>query len=213
MPEHDHKNDIKEEPEPSPTPSPTPISTQNPAASPELSSKSATKEVIHSGRLYQLFTVVLSAVIAFSLDRAAKLWALSHLIFGEESAYWPGVLQFRLTNNTGAAFSLGRDHAPLMTIIATVYTFVFICWALNRLIKASAFAALERVGVGLIIGGACGNLFERYSQGCVTDFLEFAFFSFPIFNVADALIDVGLVLIFVDILFLHKDEGKPADAQ
>ena len=98
-------------------------------------------------------------------------------------------------------------------MIATVYTIVFICWALNRLIKASAFAALERVGVGLIIGGACGNLFERYSQGCVTDFLEFAFFSFPIFNVADALIDVGLVLIFVDILFLHKDEGKPADAQ
>jgi hypothetical protein len=66
----------------------------------------AAKEVIHSGRLYQLFTVVLSAVIAFSLDRAAKLWAFSHLIFGEESAYWPGVLQFRLTNNTGAAFSL-----------------------------------------------------------------------------------------------------------
>jgi lipoprotein signal peptidase len=67
---------------------------------------------VHTGRLYQLFTVVISAVIAFSLDRAAKLWALSHLIFGEESAFWPGILQFRLTNNTGAAFSLGRDHAP-----------------------------------------------------------------------------------------------------
>jgi signal peptidase II len=56
---------------------------------------------------------------------------------------------------------------------------------------------------------------ERYSQGCVTDFIEFAFINFPIFNVADALIDVGLVLIFVDILFLHKhkDDGEPADAQ
>ena len=171
------------------------------------------EKIIHSGRLYQLFTVVISAAIAFGLDRAAKLWALSHLIFGEVSPYWPGLMQFRLTNNTGAAFSLGRDHAPLMTTIATVYTIIFVCWALNRLIKASAFAALERVGVGLIIGGACGNLFERYSQGCVTDFLEFAFVNFPIFNVADALIDVGLVLIFVDILFLHRGEGKAADAQ
>ncbi|MFA6212743.1 MAG: signal peptidase II [Candidatus Obscuribacterales bacterium] len=178
----------------------------------ELAVKSD-KKVVHSGRLYQFFTVVISAIVAFSLDRAAKLWALSHLIFGEESAYWPGILQFRLTNNTGAAFSLGRDHAPLMTGIATIYTIIFICWALNRLVKASAFAALERVGVGLIIGGACGNLYERYSQGCVTDFLEFAFVSFPIFNVADALIDVGLVLIFVDILFLHKDEGKALDGQ
>ncbi|MDP3509679.1 MAG: signal peptidase II [Candidatus Melainabacteria bacterium] len=182
---------------------------------PDAEPKEEPKQVVHTGRLYQLFTVVISAVIAFSLDRVAKLWALSHLIFGEDSVFWPGILQFRLTNNTGAAFSLGRDHAPLMTIIATVYTIVFICWALNRLLKASAFAALERVGVGLIIGGACGNLYERYSQGCVTDFIEFAFINFPIFNVADALIDVGLVLIFVDILFLHKhkDGGKPADAQ
>ncbi len=143
-----------------------------------------------------------AGTIAFVLDRLSKIWALDHLTQGQMVPFLPGLLQFNLTMNTGAAFSLGRGHAPLMTAIACLYTAGFLVWGLMRVYRAERPAILERLGAGLIIGASCGNLYERFVQGKVTDFLEFSFFSFPIFNVADALIDTGVVLIIIQFLFL-----------
>ncbi len=150
-----------------------------------------------------------AGTIAFILDRLSKIWALAHLTQGRMAPFLPGLLQFNLTMNTGAAFSLGRDQAPLMTAVACLYTVGFLVWGLVRLYKAERPAILERIGAGLIVGASCGNLYERFTQGRVTDFLEFSFFSFPVFNVADALIDTGVVLIIIQFLFL---EGKTKDA-
>lgn len=153
-----------------------------------------------------------AAAFAFAVDRLTKIWALAHLTDNVVTPFLPRLLQFRLTSNTGAAFSLGEDKAVLMTIIATTYTAAFLWWGLRRLRKSTSEALLEVIGIGLIVGGACGNLFERYTVGRVTDFLEFAFVSFPIFNFADAIIDVGLVLIFLNLFLASRDDqARPAE--
>lgn len=56
---------------------------------------------------------------------------------------------------------------------------------------------LEQLGMSIVIGSAAGNLLERLVHGKVTDFFEFAFINFPVFNVADALIDTGIVLLLI----------------
>ncbi len=155
--------------------------------------------------------MAVAAALAFACDRLSKIWALAHLSDNVVTPFLPGFLQFRLTTNTGAAFSLGEDKAVLMTVIATTYTIVFLWWGLNRLRKTTSNAVLEVIGVGLIVGGACGNLFERYTAGRVTDFIEFAFVSFPIFNIADAIIDVGLFLIFLNLIRSSREAASEPD--
>jgi len=150
---------------------------------------------------------ICAAILAFTLDRLSKNWVLSHLQTIVVQPLLPGIIQLHLTANTGAAFSLGRDNGQLMTIVATVVTVSLIGWTVWRHRLFPNLLALEKIGTGLLIGGALGNLVDRYCQGQVTDFLQFTFFDFPIFNVADALIDVGIGLIFIDLF----RSGKQAD--
>ena len=158
---------------------------------------------------------ICAAILAFSLDRLSKNWVLLHVQDGIIMPFWPGVVQLFLTQNRGAAFSMGRDNGLLMTFVAASVTVFFIGWAIWRHRLFPNRMALEKFGTGLLLGGALGNLFDRFTQGQVTDFLQFTFFDFPIFNVADALIDVGLVFIFID-LFINsnsnnsKSDQKPA---
>jgi signal peptidase II len=139
-------------------------------------------------------------LLAFSLDRLSKNWVLHHL---QETVARPlvdGFIQLHLTQNTGAAFSLGRDNGQLMTIVATLVTVGLITWTFWRHKVYANKMLLEKIGTGLLLGGALGNLFDRFSMGQVTDFLQFTFIDFPIFNIADALIDVGIGLIFIDMM-------------
>ena len=59
---------------------------------------------------------------------------------------------------------------------------------------------LERIGLGFLFGGACGNLLDRFTIGKVTDFLDFTFINFPVFNMADVFIDIGIGLIIISMM-------------
>lgn len=150
-----------------------------------------------------LFTVV--------ADRVSKEWALENLKVGEPQQFWPGILQMHLTSNTGAAFSLGSDQGLFMGILASVLTIILIVWAVRRSLDELPLPAVELFGIGCLIGGAAGNLIDRYTVGRVTDFLEFAFMKFPVFNVADALIDTGIALIAIG-MFISARRQKEQDS-
>lgn len=154
--------------------------------------------------------VLFGLSFAFACDRLSKNWALSHLAFNTSTPFLPGLLNLRLVENTGAAFSLGRDNAGLMTMVASAVSVFLLLWTVNRLRKATFPAPLERLGAGVLLGGALGNLGDRFHQGHVTDFLEFAFINFPIFNIADSLIDLGIVLICIAMLKerQHEDAAR-----
>ncbi|HEY9716007.1 MAG TPA: signal peptidase II [Trichormus sp.] len=150
------------------------------------------------------FTVPVVAALSFGLDLITKNWARGSLIEATRQPFIPGFLQFVLTTNTGAAFSLGRGNTLLMGSLASAMTLALIVWAIKRELKDSHVPMLERAGFGCWIGGALGNLFDRFTRGRVTDFLDFTFINFPVFNAADVLIDVGIGLLILSAFFTQQ---------
>lgn len=130
------------------------------------------------------------AAVVVLVDRATKVWAERAL--AEPRDLIDGVLTLRFTTNSGGAFSLG-DRAPLLFAVAAIV----VCGA----IVVTSFRprpTLHAVALGLILGGALGNLLDRIMRGPglsgrVVDFVDLHVW--PVFNVADASIVVGAALL------------------
>lgn len=125
----------------------------------------------------------------------------------------PGILNWTLAFNTGAAFSFLADQQGwqrwFFTLLAVVVSVVLVTW-LRRTLRSDWRTALP---LALVIGGALGNLIDRIRLGHVIDFIQVYLGSwpFPSFNIADSAISVGAVLLVFFGLFMHdKQAGKPA---
>jgi signal peptidase II len=128
------------------------------------------------------------------IDQLTKHWAVTTLGDGQTiQVFW--TLQFNLAFNNGMAFSQGRGLGPLIAIVATGV----IVWLLISLRTESS--RISAIGMGLLIGGAAGNLIDRlfrgdaWLRGGVVDFIDFQWF--PIFNVADIAVNVGAALLIL----------------
>ena len=136
------------------------------------------------------------ALLVYGLDQATKHWALEDLADGPVDIV--GSLRLNLAFNTGAAFSGGRGFGPLIAVLVVIVVIVLI---LGR--RRVIHSALGTVAVGLIAGGAVGNLSDRLLRagdgvlgGAVVDFVDLQWW--PVFNVADAAVVVGGFLLVVD---------------
>ena len=146
------------------------------------------------------------ALSAFALDLGTKAWANVALQEGTRAPFLPGLIHFTLTTNTGGAFGIGKESKELMTLLAVVVCCGIMYYLWRREHSLPPPANIERVGLGLMLGSALGNIVNRLLSGRVTDFIEFSFFSFPVFNVADVLIDVGLGLFLIHAFFSPQPE-------
>lgn len=154
---------------------------------------------------------IVSAILLGAADQASKVWAVRNLPLFELREIVPGFFGLVHVRNTGVAFSLlsnldSRWVHPLL-ILATVL-------AMGAVLAYIAFLPCRGaapVGLGLILGGAVGNLIDRARLGYVVDFLDLYWRNhhWPTFNVADVGISVGVGLLVVDMLFSPKE---PADA-
>jgi signal peptidase II len=148
-----------------------------------------------------------------ALDQALKNFMSSLLLLCE-----PGVCQsiqilpfFKLTllHNTGAAFSFLADaggwQRSFLVLVSSAVSLFLAGW----LFRVYRQQPLLSWSLSLILGGAIGNLLDRAAQGYVVDFLVFYYdrFYFPAFNLADAAIFVGAVLLIVD-MFINSEEHK-----
>jgi signal peptidase II len=141
-----------------------------------------------------LFWLVLAiAAVWVTTDQVTKNIAEDVLSDGSTRPFIGELLQFHLTYNPGAAFSMGTGSTGLLTILAVTVCIVIV-WNARRL-GSMGWA----VGLGLLLGGALGNLVDRLTRepgvgkGHVVDFLMLP--NFPIFNVADIGISSAAVLI------------------
>lgn len=144
-----------------------------------------------SGPLIALLVGV--AVVAYALDQSTKAWASSALDPLRPKQVVGSLLQLHLTNNPGAAFSIATNATWLLTIIAAAVIVATIFFA--RRLRSRPWAC----ALGLLIGGALGNLTDRFvrdpggGRGHVVDFLELP--HWPIFNVADCCVVTAACLI------------------
>ena len=138
---------------------------------------------------------ILSAAIVFALDRLIKiLWAEADFIL------IPRVLAVRGTQNTGMAFGLFSGGALILAAVSIVILLLLFLY-----IKTHPLPRMEQLGLGLITGGALGNLLDRIVYGHVIDMLEPLFFNLFVFNIADAGITIGAVLLGASILLGKED--------
>lgn len=146
------------------------------------------------------------AVAVFLVDRVTKVWAVASLRDGPVDVI-RGVLRFRFAENTGGAFSM-FSSAPWFFAAATIIV--------GGAIAATSFRARpapQAVAFGLILGGAAGNLFDRVTRGPrlgghVVDFIDLHVW--PVFNMADAAIVCGAVLLAFSALG-NRDRAPHAD--
>ncbi len=146
------------------------------------------------------FTLIMASVILVA-DHLSKWWAQSHLEAGICSpetclTVFGTRLRFHLVYNTGAAFSLGEGFGWLIAPLAFVMAGGLLLVARQTSDRASLIA------LGLVIGGALGNMVDRVMRaedglfsGGVVDFIDFQFW--PVFNVADMAVVGGVALLFV----------------
>lgn len=134
-----------------------------------------------------------TAGLTYLFDRFTKLWAERALAGRPPVTVIPDVLQLNYTTNSGGAFGLGQS-APWVFVAATVLVAAAIVASSFRLRNGPTAVAL-----GLILGGAFGNLTDRAVRGDgllsgrVVDFIDFHVW--PVFNVADSAIVIGAVLL------------------
>ncbi len=140
------------------------------------------------------------AVLVLLADAVTK-----HLARGlrEPVTLLPGILGLRYAENTGMAFSLFSGQTWLLGLLSLVC--ILLGWLLLRRYR---LGPLSRTAAMLMLGGALGNALDRLLRGYVVDMLEVLFMKFAIFNVADAALTVGCVLMAWSLL-RRPDEWAP----
>ena len=156
-----------------------------------------------SSRSLTPVSVAIAALVVL-LDQLSKRWAVSSLSDGHV-VHVVGSLRFNLTFNSGMAFSQGRGVGPLIGVIALVVIVVLLV-SLRR-----NGSMLSAVGIGLVIGGAIGNVSDRlfragdgFLGGAVVDFIDLQWW--PVFNVADMAVTTGGVILVLGSLLAGPRE-------
>lgn len=166
--------------------------------------------------------VWLAAAAVFAIDRWTKAWAVQELALVHTKPLLGEWFRLTYVRNTGVAFGLGAGQGlpfAAITFAALALVVVLALQSRNRTWTRS-------VALGLVVGGAAGNLLDRVRWGSVVDFIDFGYRRnmFPVFNAADSAITVGVVLFAWTLLFgrddvheapheHHPDAAPPGDAR
>jgi signal peptidase II len=148
-------------------------------------------------RLWALGT----AAVVLVLDQLTKWWAVNRLADGPIELI-DGFLQLDLTYNTGAAFSFFAQSGPFLGIVV-IGVILLILFALK-----DASHITEAIALGLVLGGALGNLTDRlfrgegFVDGAVVDFVDFSFFA--TFNLADSAVTIGVALLLISTVIRRR---------
>lgn len=151
------------------------------------------------------YALLLAACIAG--DQLLKYWVVRHLEIGQSAAFLPGLVQLTRLHNTGAAWGSFSGSTALLTAVTAVLL-VAVAWlVLKKVIRHP----LGLCAAMLVLGGGIGNMIDRICRGYVVDMFDLEFMSYPIFNLADCFVVVGVILGAVYYLwFYDKYDGRKA---
>lgn len=141
----------------------------------------------------RIYSIAL-AVAAF--DQVTKLFVASRMQHGDSVPAGP--LHITLVHNTGGAFGLFQSGAAPLAVISLAVVVVIVVYSR----RVGSFSGLVGTALGLELGGAAGNLADRLRLGYVVDFIDLQVW--PVFNIADASITIGVILLAVYLMFSGK---------
>lgn len=145
--------------------------------------------------------ILLLAIVIVIVDQLSKFYIQGHMELGMSIPVLQDVFHITYILNPGAAFGLFEHQTAFFVIIAVgmVMATIYFYPQIPKQYR------LLRFGVGLMVGGAMGNVIDRIKTGYVIDFFDFRIW--PIFNIADAGIVCGVGCIIFTIIYLYKEDG------
>lgn len=151
----------------------------------------------------------LLALILFLIDQATKFVIATRMEIGDQIPVIGNFFLITSHRNTGAAFGI-LEGQRWFFIVITIVVLAGLIWYLNKVRRTQK---LLSAGLALVLGGAAGNFIDRLLMGEVVDFLQFNFgtYTFPIFNVADSCIVIGVGLILLDSLRELKEGNQEVE--
>jgi signal peptidase II len=148
-----------------------------------------------------VFLAILATTTGF--DFGTKEWARGSLVEGVPQPVIDGFWSWELAYNTGAAFSMFSGSQVVLSLLA----FLALVMVGVMAARTQPEQHLKRIALAMIAGGAIGNLLDRLRDGAVTDFVRWG--SWPIFNVADVALVIGVALLAVE-GFLESRRARTA---
>jgi signal peptidase II len=163
----------------------------------------------------RLFPFGLAALVVL-LDRVSKWLVKTNIsVWDTPRTVVPGLFNIVHTENPGIAFGLLAEHASELRGTLLIGFSVAVLLVITRILlrPRSPQTQTMRVGLGLVLGGAFGNLYDRIVNGTVTDFVEVhaGQYFFPDFNVADSAITIGACLLLLDMWRNRERKGQTAE--
>ena len=155
--------------------------------------------------MVRLGVIIAAAVLV--VDRLSKWWVLAAFAEPGEGVAHAPFFNVVLVMNTGVSFGLLKSDAAwapwALILFATVIVVILFAWLAR--VESRWLAG----GIGLVLGGAVGNIIDRVSYGAVVDFLDFHWggYHWPAFNVADSAIVLGVAAIAIDALFGRRERS------
>ena len=154
--------------------------------------------------LYKLIYPVL-IILLVVLDLFSKDYAANNFLFAQSYTTFIPFIDFLLIYNSGIAFGIFDGYGNLASNLLLVITIFILIYLIRLLVKEKV--QIAKFALSLITAGALGNIIDRFIDGKVTDFLhlEFGSYSFFIFNLADAFITLGAILIiYFELIYKAK---------
>ena len=141
------------------------------------------------------------AAAVFIADRVTKI--LAPRIPEDGQALIPGVLGLRYAENRGIAFSMLSGMPRVLGLVSLV-----IIAAVFFFLRGKKLRAMTLAGLMMMLGGAAGNMLDRFIHGFVPDMIEVLFMQFAVFNVADMFLCIGCGLVILQLLFGREMTGE-----
>ena len=149
---------------------------------------------------------LLLSLIVVGIDQLIKLNVVQHLRIGESKTIIPNILSFYYLRNNGAAWNIFSGQMYFFYLISVIAIIAVLYFLFNPKYKSKTFD----IGLALILGGIIGNFIDRVRLHYVVDMMQLDFINFNIFNFADSCITVGVILVFIYLLFIDGKDKKKA---
>ncbi|MGF3066202.1 signal peptidase II [Facklamia sp. P12950] len=144
-------------------------------------------------------TFIITAIIVI-LDQTLKIWTQNHLTLNQTLEIIPDFFQLNYIHNTGAGWGLfaGQRFFLIGVTFLVIFYLVYLIW------KNRYHSPWTKLAYALLLGGAVGNLIDRLVRGYVVDMLQIRLFDFPIFNLADVALTLGVILLIIMVIWTEE---------
>mgnify|MGYP006792139251 FL=1 len=151
-------------------------------------------------------SIIIIAIFGIALDQISKLYISSNLILYKKNPIINNFFNITYVQNKGAAWGILDGNTVFLVLITLIALFIII----RFIFKEENLTKLDILSYGLLLGGITGNFIDRILRGFVIDFLDFYIFGydFPVFNIADIMIVVSVIIMVISYLRGDINENK-----